>query len=172
MSSEIEIKKSPFVVGIDLGTTNSAIAVFANGVSQTIPIDGQKVCPSVVTVRDNGEFVVGVQARSRMLVEPENTVASVKRELGGESTWEFSGLPGKKYTPTDISAEILSKLVMGAQQAESVDLQGTPYYAVICIPANFNDVQKKATEEAAALANLKVLKLLEEPQAAAIAYAL
>jgi molecular chaperone DnaK (HSP70) len=167
----IVVKPSPFVMGIDLGTTNSAIAVYEKGESKIVPIDGDKVCPSVMNVREDGEIVVGRHARSRFMIDPDNTVASAKREIGGSTTWEFAGLPGKKYSPSDVAAEILSKLVLGAQQAGTVDLRGTPRYVVICIPANFNDAQKTATKEAAALANLEVLWLLEEPEAAAIAYA-
>ena len=164
-------KKSPYIMGIDLGTSNSAIAVFVKGQAEILPIDGSKTFPSVFSVR-NGEIIVGRQARNRLMVDPENTVASIKREIGGSWTKEFKNLPGKAYTPTDISAEILSKLVTGAEQAGTVELRGTPSYAVVCIPANFNDAQKTATREAGELANLEVLYLLEEPVAAAIAYAL
>lgn len=168
----IVAKNSPYILGIDLGTSNSAIAVYVNGKSEIIPIDGDKTCPSVVNIRENGEAVVGRQARSRMMIDPDNTIASVKRNMGSDWTKEFAGVPGKNYTPSDISAEILAKLTSGAQQAGTVDLRGTPKYAVICIPANFNDAQKNATKEAGKLANLDVLYLLEEPVAAAIAYAM
>lgn len=169
--SAIIAKNSPYIMGIDLGTSNSAIAIYQNGEATIIPVDGKKVCPSVVSVREGGEIMVGEAARRRLKVDPENTVASIKREIGGSWTKEFTGLPGKTYTPTDVSAEILTKLVAGAQQAEGVDLRGAPRYAVICVPANFDDTKKQATKEAGALANLDVLWLLEEPVAAAIAYA-
>jgi len=168
----IVVKNSPYILGIDLGTSNSALAVFAGGKADILSVDGNKTCPSVVSVRDNGDIMVGRQAKNRMMIDPDNTVASIKREMGTDWQKEFKGCPGKKYTPTDISAEILSKIVASVQQAGTVDLRGTPKYAVICIPANFNDAQKTATKEAAALANLEVLYLLEEPVAAAIAYAM
>lgn len=168
----IDIKNSPYVLGIDLGTSNSAIAVYTKGESVILPIDGEKSCPSVMNVKENGEILVGRQAKRKMLIDPENTVGSIKREMGNPS-WikEFKGLPDKKYAPADISAEILSKLKEGARQAGTVDLKGTPRFAVICIPANFTDAQKTATMEAGKLANLEVLYLLEEPVAASIAYA-
>lgn len=169
--AEMVVKCSPYIMGIDLGTSNSAIAIFQKGEAKLLPIDGKKMCPSVFRVRDNGDMVVGQQAKSALKTDPENTVASIKREIGSGWTKEFTGQPGKTYTPTDISAEILAKLVAGAQEAEAVDLRGTPTYAVICIPANFDDVKKNATKEAGCLANLDVLWLLEEPVAAAIAYA-
>jgi molecular chaperone DnaK (HSP70) len=169
--TEIRVAKSPYVVGIDLGTSNSAITVFIKGQAEIIPIDGSKTLPSVFGVR-NGEILVGRQARNRLMIDPENTVVSIKREIGSNWKKQFEGLPNKEYTPTDISAEILSKLVSGAVEAGTVDLRGHPCYTVICIPANFNDAQKVATIEAAKLANLEVLYLLEEPVAAAIAYGL
>lgn len=169
--TELLVKKSPYIIGIDLGTSNSAIAIFIKGQAEIIPIEGSKTFPSVFAMR-NGEVVVGRQARARQMIDPENTVSSIKREIGGSWTKEFNDKPGKVYTPTDISAEILSQLVFKAEQAGTVELQGTPYYAVICIPANFNNTQKTATIEAGKLAFLEVLYLLEEPVAAAMAYAM
>ena len=167
---QITPKNSPYVLGIDLGTSNSAIAVYMKGKAQIIPIDGDKMCPSVVSVDKGGEMVVGRAARRRMMLDPENTVSSIKREMGTSTTVKFPRLGDKEYTPIDISAEILSKLVSSASEAEGIDLRGTPSHVVICIPANFTDNQKNATIEAAKLANLKVVELLEEPVAAAIAY--
>lgn len=166
----IVVKNSPYIMGIDLGTSNSAIAAYLRGNAEIIPIDGDNTCPAVVNVRDNGEIIVGRQARSRMMIDPDNTVPSIKRQMGTEWKKEFAGLAGKEYTPQDLSAEILNKLIMGAQEAGTIELRGTPKYVVICTPANFNDSQKQATREAGALANLDVLYLLEEPIAAAIAY--
>lgn len=163
-------KNSPYILGIDLGTSNSAIAIFMKGRPEIIPIDGEKMCPSVVSVGKDGEMLVGRTARKRLMLDPDNAVASIKREMGGSWKKEFSRLSGKEYTPVDISAEILTKLVSSTAEAETIDLRGTPRHAVICIPANFNDAQKTATIEAARLANLDVLHLLEEPVAAAIAY--
>lgn len=172
-------KYSTYIVGIDLGTSNSAIAVYKNRQVEILKVDdGRNTLPSVVSVLDAETTLVGKQARSRMLVDPNNTVASIKREIGkiGEDgkPWskEFPNRPGKEYSATDISAEILSKLVTGAQQTSMDVLQGTPRHAVICIPANFDDNQKNATIEAAKLARLEVVSLIEEPVAAAIAYAL
>jgi len=165
-------KNSPYVLGIDLGTSNSAIAIYVKGNSEVLPIEGEKMCPSVVNMpksSNTGEMVVGRTARKRSMIDPDNTVVSVKRHMGTDWTKEFASVPGKKYTPTDISAAILLKLA--AEAAQDTDkLRGTPHYAVICIPANFNDLQKQATKQAGELANLDVLYLLEEPVAAAIAY--
>lgn len=166
----IVVKNSPYILGIDLGTSNSAIATYVRGNAEIIPIDGDNTCPSVVNVRDNGEIIVGRQARSRMMIDPDNTIASIKRQMGTEWKKEFAIFPGKEYSPQDISAEVLNKLILGAQEAATIELRGTPKYVVICIPANFNDNQKQATREAGELANLNVLYLLEEPIAAAIAY--
>ena len=164
-------KTSPYTFGIDLGTSNSSIAMFAKGQARIIEVEGRPECPSVVSVLDNGDILVGTTARGRLMLDPENTVASIKREMGTEWIKTFAGLPDKEYTPTDIAAEILSKLIDSAQQS-GVDLGGTPRSVVICIPANFNDAQKTATREAGERANLEVQWLLEEPQAAALAYAI
>ncbi len=172
-------KYSTYIFGIDLGTSNSAIAVYQKGHAEILKVDdGRYTLPSVVSVLDPETTLVGKQARSRMLVDPNNTVASIKREIGklGEDSkpWskEFPNRPGKSYSATDISVFILNKLVMGAQQSSMDILQGTPRYTVICIPANFDDNQKNATIDAAKLAGLEVVSLIEEPVAAAIAYAL
>jgi len=163
-------KWSPYIFGIDLGTSNSCISIFRKGTSEVIPVEGQTTCPSVMTVLKDGTVVVGRQARGRLMIDPENSVASVKRQIGKEWSKEFEGLPDKQYSPADVSAEILSKLISAARDSE-IDLRGDPHYAVICIPANFNDAQKTATKEAGTLANLEVRWLLEEPSAAALAYA-
>lgn len=167
----LDVARSPYVVGIDLGTSNSAIAVYYKGQAETIPIEGLKMLPSAFTVRDK-EIVIGEQAKRRLMIDPENTVVSIKREMGSDWKKEFSELPGEIYTPTRISSEILNGLIDGSSKAETIDWRGRPENAVICIPANFTDDQKVATKEAAELANLKVLHLLEEPVAAAIAYGL
>lgn len=166
----IIVKNSPYILGIDLGTSNSSMAIYRKGKAEILPIDGASSCPSVVNVLNSGEILVGQQARRRVLIDPENTVSSVKRHMGTDWEKKFSGLPDKVYKPKDISAEILSKLVSAAQES-SEELKGTPRYAVVCIPANFTDNQKTETREAAELANLDVLWLLEEPVAAALAYA-
>jgi len=172
MSEGIIRKDSGYVIGIDLGTTNTAAAVYKAGNSQLIKLDGEKTLPSVMSVLSNGDILVGNTARNRILIDPENTVSSIKRQMGKEWSKEFTGLPDKQYTSVDVSAEILSKVISSIQQNETIDLKGNPKYAVICIPANFDDSQKKATKKAGELAGLNVMKLLEEPVAAAYYYAL
>ena len=170
--SEIVEKSSSYVLGIDLGTTNSAAGIYRSGQPEVINVNGTKTMPSVMSVLKEGDIVVGSQARSRNLIAPESTVSSIKRHMATEWAKEFEELPGKVFTPPDVSAEILSSLVDGIVENATVDLGGTPKYAVICVPANFNDAQKKATQLAGELANLEVLALLEEPIAAAYAYAI
>jgi len=170
--SPIVEKASSYVLGIDLGTTNCATAIYKAGNIEVININGAKTMPSVMSVLKDGEILVGSQAKSRSLIAPESTVSSIKRYMATDWQKEFEEIPGKVFTPVDVSAEILSKLIDGILQNESVDLGGTPKFAVICVPANFNDAQKKATQAAAELANLEVIALLEEPIAAAYAYAI
>ncbi len=168
----VKPKNSPYIAGIDLGTSNSTIAIYAKGHSDVIPIDSRPMLPSVVHMRDSGEILVGYPAKNQMLIDPENTVASVKREMGNPAfEKEFKGQPDKKYSATDLSSEILAKIRAGVDQAGVIDLRGSLRYAVICIPANFDDTKKQATLEAGRLAGFEVLRLLEEPVAAAIAYA-
>lgn len=166
-------KNSLYIVGIDLGTSNSAIAVYQKGQAEILKVDdGRNTLPSVVSIVDNETTLVGKQARKRLLIDPDNTVSSIKREMGSNWKKEFPNRPDKEYTATEISAEILAKLISDAQKNSLDILQGTPRYGVICIPANFDDNQKNATIEAAKLARLEVISLIEEPVAAAIAYAL
>ena len=165
------LKNSPYIMGIDLGTSTSSIALFHRGRAEVIEIEGQKTVPSVVCVQESGEFLVGEQAKYRMLIDQENTVGSIKREMGNTSYFkEFTRLPQKRFSPADISAKILEKLRNGAQEASPFDYKGALQYSVICVPANFDDTKKNMTLEAARLAGLQVLYLLEEPVAAAIAY--
>jgi molecular chaperone DnaK len=170
-SGGIRTVESPYVVGIDLGTSNSAIAVFADREAKVIPVEGDKTCPSVVGFREDGSVVVGRQARARVLIDPENTVVSVKRLLGTDWKKSFVGQGETQYTPTDISAKILEKLINGSIQNEVCDLKGMPKRVVITIPANFDDAKRQATLDAANMIGLNVLYLLEEPTAAALAYA-
>jgi molecular chaperone DnaK (HSP70) len=169
MSSLVKLI-SPYVFGIDLGTSYSEIAIYRKGASQILPVEGSEKTASVISVVKSGDIIVGRAARSRLMLDPENTVSSVKRQMGSDWKKTFDALPEKTFTPADISAEILSKLVSGVQTG-GVDLRGTPLYAVICIPANFTDAQRKETKEAGETAGLAVLWLLEEPIAAALAYA-
>ncbi len=167
----IEIDKSSYVFGIDLGTTNSSIAVFAQGKSHVIPLDGRKSMPSVLRIKEGGEIIVGQAAKSSIYSYPDDTVSSVKRMLGTGWKKQFSALPEISFSAVDISGEVLSAICAKAQTQEEFDIQGTPHRVVICIPANFTDIQKKETREAAERANLQVIDLIEEPVAAAIAYA-
>jgi len=170
--NDIVEKSSSYVLGIDLGTTNCAAGIYKAGKTEVINLNGTKTMPSVMSVLKNGEILVGSQAKSRSLIAPDNTVSSIKRHIATDWTKEFEEIPGKVFTPVEVSAEILLKLIDAVQQNEAFDLGGTPKYAVICVPANFNDAQKKATQLAGELANLEIITLLEEPIAAAYAYAM
>lgn len=169
--SEIVEKCSAYVFGIDLGTTNTAIATYRSGGPEVIRIEGAKTMPSVVSVQKSGDVLVGMSARSRNLIDPENTVASVKRHMGTDWKKKFEGIPDKEYTPIDVSAEILKMLADHVHASEGNDYGGKPRFVCICVPANFTDAQRKATAEAGAAAGLEVLSLIEEPVAAAYAYA-
>ncbi|MDB4264666.1 Hsp70 family protein [bacterium] len=170
--ADIVEKASSYVLGIDLGTTNCAAGIYKSGKTEVINLNGTKTMPSVMSVLKDGDILVGSQAKSRKLIAPDSTVSSIKRHMATDWQKEFEEIPGKVFTPVEVSAEILMKLIDGVLQNETVDLGGTPKYAVICVPANFNDVQKKATQMAAELAGLETLTLLEEPIAAAYAYAI
>ena len=170
--SPIVEKSSSYVLGIDLGTTNCAAGIYKAGNTEVINLNGSKTMPSVMSVLKDGDILVGSQAKSRSLIAPESTVSSIKRHMATDWEKEFEEIPGKIFTPVEVSAEIILKLIDGIIQNETVDLGGTPKYAVICVPANFNDAQKKAPQMAAELANLETLTLLEEPIAAAYAYAI
>ncbi|PTL37804.1 Hsp70 family protein [Alkalicoccus saliphilus] len=161
-------KNSPYILGIDLGTSNSAAAVYRQGKSEVIKMGKENTLPSVVSFRSEEEVQVGENAKRKILIDPENTVSFIKREIGTEWKKEFFE---KEYRAEDISAEILSKMKELIESQEQFDMRGTPNFAVICIPANFDDNKKKATREAAQLAGLNTLYLLEEPVAASIAYA-
>jgi len=166
--AQLNAKLSPYKLGIDLGTCNSSAAIFLKGKGEVLEIDGKKVLPSVVAFKNDNNTLVGFPAKQQILLYPEKTVRSIKREMGNEDfNLEFFG---KKYSPVDISAIILAKIRESCQQQEKINLRGMIKFAVICIPANFDDNKKKATREAGTLAGLDVLFLLEEPVAAAIAY--
>lgn len=160
-------KNSPYILGIDLGTSNSAVSIYHKGKSEIIKMGREDTIASVVSFRSEEEIQVGETAKRRILIDPENTVSFIKREMGTGWSKEFFG---KLYRPQDISAEILSKIKDSVQSQQDIDLKGSPKYAVICVPANFDDNKKRATREAAELAGLDVIYLLEEPVAAAIAY--
>jgi len=174
-------------IGIDLGTTNSAVAVYENGEAKIIANkEGKNTTPSVVAFTDKGEVLVGESAKRQMVTNPEKTVYSIKRimglmcsedkareakerlpyhviEKGGACAIEIDG---KTYTPQEISAKILMKL---KEDAEAY-LGSSVTDAVITVPAYFNDAQRKATKEAGTIAGLNVLRIINEPTSAALAY--
>jgi len=176
------------IIGIDLGTTNSVVAVM-EGDKPTVIInqDGARLTPSVVGFTDRGERVVGVQAKHQAITNPTNTVYSIKRFMGRRHNevaseeklvaYKIVGRPdelvkvdigGKQYTPPEISAMILRKLAEAAEDylGEKVEK------AVITVPAYFNDSQRQATKDAGEIAGLKVMRIINEPTAAALAYGL
>ena len=154
------------VIGIDLGTTNSCVAVMENGEPVIIPnSEGGRTTPSVVGFTKNGERVVGEAARRQQAVNSGRTVLSIKREMGNDYRVKIDG---KAYTPQEISAMILQKLRRDAEAflGESVT------EAVITVPAYFTDAQRQATKDAGRIAGLNVLRIINEPTAAAFAYGL
>ncbi|NHC15964.1 molecular chaperone DnaK, partial [Motilibacter deserti] len=153
-------------VGIDLGTTNSVVSVLEGGEPTVIAnAEGARTTPSVVAFAKNGEVLVGEVAKRQAVTNPDRTIRSVKRHIGTGWTVEIDG---KKYTPQEISARVLQKL---KRDAESY--LGEPVTdAVITVPAYFNDAQRQATKEAGEIAGLNVLRIVNEPTAAALAYGL
>jgi len=153
-------------VGIDLGTTNSVVAVLEGGEPTVVPnSEGGRTTPSVVAVSKSGEWLVGQVAKRQAVTNPENTVASIKRKMG---TSEKVTLGGKDYTPPEISAKILQKLKTDAQEYLGEKVTD----AVVTVPAYFNDAQRQATKDAGRIAGLNVLRIINEPTAAALAYGL
>jgi molecular chaperone DnaK len=153
-------------VGIDLGTTNSAVSVLEGGEPTVIAnAEGFRTTPSVVAFTKDGEVLVGETAKRQAVTNVDRTIASVKRHMG--TTWTFD-VDGKKYTPQEISARILMKLKRDAETylGEAVT------DAVITVPAYFNDAERQATKEAGEVAGLNVLRIINEPTAAALAYGL
>ncbi|MDQ1436381.1 MAG: molecular chaperone DnaK [Acidimicrobiaceae bacterium] len=156
----------PKAVGIDLGTTNSVVAVLEAGEPTVIPnAEGARTTPSVVGFSKAGEVLVGEVAKRQAITNPDRTIRSVKRHMGTGWTVE---LDGKKYTPQEISARILQKLKRDAEAF----LGDTVTQAVITVPAYFDDAQRTATKEAGQIAGLEVLRIINEPTAAALAYGL
>ena len=153
-------------VGIDLGTTNSCVSVLEGGEATVIAnAEGARTTPSIVAFAKNGEVLVGEVAKRQSVTNVERTIRSVKRHMG--TSWNVD-IDGKKYTPQEISARILQKL---KRDAESY-LGETVTDAVITVPAYFNDSQRQATKEAGEIAGLNVLRIINEPTAAALAYGL
>lgn len=153
------------IIGIDLGTTNSVVAVIKNGIPLLIPVDDKNILPSVVGISPTKEILVGYPARNQWVVSPENTVRSVKRKMGKT---EKVSMAAKEYTPQEISAFILKKLKESAEEF----LQESVSRAVITVPAYFNELQRQATIEAGEIAGLKVERIINEPTASALAYGL
>ncbi len=154
------------VIGIDLGTTNSCVAVLEGGEPVVIPnAEGNRTTPSVVGFAKNGERLVGETAKRQAITNPTRTISSIKREMGSSHTVEIDG---KSYTPQDISAMILGKLKVDAEAylGEKVTK------AVITVPAYFTDSQKQATKDAGKIAGLEVERIINEPTAASLAYGL
>ena len=178
------------IIGIDLGTTNSVIAVMQGGEPTVIPTaEGERLCPSVVAVNKNGERLVGRTARNQSIINPENTIFSIKRFMGRKfddpevqrtverMPYKITKAPngdirvllaGKEYSPPEISAMILAKLKADAEAY----LGETVTQAVITVPAYFNDAQRNATKDAGKIAGLEVLRIINEPTASSLAYGL
>src|SRR3989449_2818490 len=175
-------------IGIDLGTTNSAMAVIEGGEPTVIPnAEGGRTTPSVVAFTNDGQRLVGAPAKRQQVTNPENTVFSIKRFMGrkfGEVSEEMKIVPykvvrgenadvrveagGKEYSPPEISAMILQKLKSDAEDY----LATTVTDAVVTVPAYFNDSQRQATKDAGKIAGLNVKRIINEPTAAALAYGL
>ncbi|MEY3687092.1 MAG: hypothetical protein RLZZ73_950, partial [Actinomycetota bacterium] len=153
-------------VGIDLGTTNSCVSVLEGGEPTVIAnAEGARTTPSIVAFAKNGEVLVGEVAKRQSVTNVERTIRSVKRHMGTNWTMDIDG---KKYTPQEISARILQKLKRDAEAY----LGETVTDAVITVPAYFSDAERQATKEAGEIAGLNVLRIINEPTAAALAYGL
>ena len=154
------------IIGIDLGTTNSCVAVMEGGQPTVIAnAEGDRTTPSVVAVTKEGERLVGKVAKRQAIANHENTISSIKREMGTDHKVKMGG---KDYSAPEISAMILSKLKADAESY----LGGKVTQAVITVPAYFNDSQRQATKDAGRIAGLEVLRIINEPTAAALAYGL
>ncbi len=153
-------------VGIDLGTTNSVVAVLEGGDPVVVAnSEGSRTTPSVVAFARNGEVLVGQPAKNQAVTNVDRTIRSVKRHMGTD--WSID-IDGKQYTPQEISARVLQKLKRDAESYLGEDITD----AVITVPAYFNDAQRQATKEAGQIAGLNVLRIVNEPTAAALAYGL
>src|SRR5713226_4978136 len=153
------------IIGIDLGTTNSEVAALVHGHVQVLASDGEQMMPSVVGLSPDGRLLVGTPARNQYVLYPERTVRSIKRLMGSD---QRVALGEQTYAPPEMSAMILRALKAWAEAA-----LGTPVSkAVITVPAYFSDAQRQATRDAGRLAGLEVLRLVNEPTAASLAYGL
>ena len=154
------------IIGIDLGTTNSCVAVLEGGEPVVIPnAEGNRTTPSVVAFAKNGERMVGQVAKRQAVTNADRTIASIKRHMG--TNYKVT-VDGKSYTPQEISAMILQKLKADAEAY----LGGPVSEAVITVPAYFSDSQRQATKDAGKIAGLDVKRIINEPTAAALAYGL
>ena len=154
------------IIGIDLGTTNSCVAVMEGGEPVVIPnSEGARTTPSVVAFTKEGERLVGQIAKRQAITNPDRTISSIKRQMGSNFK---ANIDGKAYTPQEISAMVLQKL---KQDAESY-LGETVTQAVITVPAYFSDAQRQATKDAGRIAGMEVLRIINEPTAASLAYGL
>lgn len=152
------------IIGIDLGTTNSAVAVMEGGDAIIIPnIEGNRTTPSVVAFTKDGERLVGETAKRQAITNPDRTISSIKRHMGSDYSVEIDG---KKYSPQEISAMILQKLKADAESYLGEKVTD----AVITVPAYFTDAQRQATKDAGKIAGLEVKRIVNEPTAAALAY--
>lgn len=154
------------VIGIDLGTTNSCVAVMEGGAPTVIPnAEGARTTPSIVAFTKDGELLVGDKAKRQAAVNPKRTVSSIKREMGTNSRKKIDG---RTYLPQEISAMILAKLKKDAENFLGEEVTK----AVITVPAYFNDAQRQATKDAGRIAGMDVLRIINEPTSAALAYGL
>jgi molecular chaperone DnaK len=152
------------LIGIDLGTTNSCVAVMEGGEAAIIPnSDGSRTTPSVVAFTKNGQRLIGQTAKAQAVINPERTISSIKREMGSDYR---VNIDGKKYAPQEISAMILQKLKTDAESYLGEEVTD----AVITVPAYFTDAQRQATKDAGKIAGLNVQRIINEPTAAALAY--
>jgi molecular chaperone DnaK len=158
--------KKELVVGIDLGTTNSAIAYMVAGKPEIIPnLEGGRITPSVVTFNEDGTRTVGIQAKRQAIALPERTIRSIKRKMGTEFRFKVDD---KEYRPEEISAMILTKMKEDAESYLGQKIKK----AVVTVPAYFSDSQRQATKDAGEIAGLEVLRIVNEPTASALAYGL
>ena len=152
------------IIGIDLGTTNSCVAVMEGGEPVVIPNpEGNRTTPSVVAFSKNGERLVGQIAKRQAVTNPDHTVISIKRDMGTDKKVKIDG---EEFSPQEISAMILQKLKADAENY----LGQKVTQAVITVPAYFSDSQRQATKDAGKIAGLEVLRIINEPTAAALAY--
>src|SRR6267142_827687 len=154
---------SETIIGIDLGTTNSEVAVIRDGKPHVFADDGDPILPSFVGLAEDGKLLVGKAARNQWVVAPERTVKSIKRKMGQDVKVK---LGDQEYRPQEISAMILRALRDRASAQLGTDITK----AVVTVPAYFNDAQRQATREAGELAGLEVVRILNEPTAASLCY--